>query len=107
MVEVPGKWNKTGDPSHDPISIPEPRSLRDYCTVPCIHECSLLKQARHAKQAHNIFSGMDIIKQSLMRAPTGQRGLDSAHYSGAIGEAVARMHCLASLSHDELGEGVL
>ena len=107
IVEVPGKWNRAGEPSLDPISIPEPRSLRDYCTTPCRHEYSLLKQARHAKQAHAILWGMDTLKQALMRASSGQCWMDSAHSSGAIVEAVAKMDCPASLSHDELIEGVL
>jgi hypothetical protein len=35
IVEVPGKWNKTGDPTPDSIVLPEPRPLTNFVTAPC------------------------------------------------------------------------
>ena len=42
-----------------------------------------------------------------MRATAGQCGTDTAHCSSATVQAVARMDCPASLSHDQLSEGSL
>jgi hypothetical protein len=49
MVEVPGRWKRTGDYTPDPIITPEPQFLLDYSTPSYKQECSLFKQARHAK----------------------------------------------------------
>ncbi len=107
MVGVSGRWNKTCDPASDLIVLPESRTLQDYSNVPCRHECNMLKQAKHAMQAHELSSAIYPIKQSRMRANAGQFGLNSAHCSLAIVEVVARIECPASLSHGELSEGVL
>ncbi len=66
-------------PPPDLISIPEPQTMLDYSIALCKHECNLLKQARHAKQARELFLSMDPIRQTLMRASSGQCGMDSAH----------------------------
>ncbi len=42
-----------------------------------------------------------------MRAFAGECGRDSAHYSMSVMEAVARMDCPVSLSHDEISEDAL
>jgi hypothetical protein len=107
VAEVPGRWVKTGERAPDPITLPEPRSLSDYVMATCKQECSILKQARHVRQAHHVFSNLDPVRKALMRAAAGQCGRDSAHCSLATVEAVARMDCPASLSHSELSEGVL
>ncbi len=70
MVEVPGLWSKDGDIPPDTISMPNPRPLYDYPVAPCKHEGSLIKQARHIRQAWDVFSSMDAMKQALMRAST-------------------------------------
>jgi hypothetical protein len=107
VVEIPGKWSRQCDPPPEPIVIPEPRSLADYALAPCKLEVIILKQIRHAKQAYNVFSSINEVKQSLMRAAAGQCGVDTTHCSMATVHAVARMDCPASLSHDELSEGTL
>ena len=62
VVEIPGCWNREGDPPPEPIAIPEPRSLADYAEAPCKLEVSILKQTRHAKLAYRVFSAMDTVK---------------------------------------------
>ncbi len=73
-------WKATPPPP-ELIVIPEPRSLEDYSSAPCKMEVSILTEIRHAKQAYKVFSAMDTVKQSLMRASTGQCGMDTAHCS--------------------------
>jgi hypothetical protein len=79
VVEIPWRWSREGDPAPELIVIPEPRSLDDYASAPCKLEVSILKQIRHAKQAYNVFSSLDSVKQSLMRASAGQCGINTAH----------------------------
>jgi len=80
FVEVPGDYNPEKPyPIPEPITLFEPRTLSDYITAPCKHECNIFKQIRHAKQAHRVLSTLNPIKQTLLRATAGQCGLDSAH----------------------------
>jgi len=62
VVEVPGIWYKEGDSPPDTISPPDPRPLSDYPLAPCKHEGSLIKQARHIRQAYEVVSSMDAVK---------------------------------------------
>ena len=107
MVEVPGHWSKDGENPPDTISLPDPRPLSDYPLTPCKHEGSLIKQARHIRQAYEVFSSMDAVKQALMRASAGQCGTDSSHCSKDTVKEVSRMDCQGSMAHAEMSEGVL
>jgi len=62
VVEVPGLWSREEDIPPDLISLPEPKPLSDYPLTPCKHECSLIKQARHVRQALEVFETMDPLK---------------------------------------------
>jgi hypothetical protein len=79
LVEVPGSYNQEKpDPTPEPITLHEARlMLIDNITAPCKHECNVMKQIRHAKKALKIFSTLNPIKQTLLRATTRQCGLDS------------------------------
>ena len=35
VVEVPGKWNRSGDGEPDLLVLPEPRTILDFITAPC------------------------------------------------------------------------
>jgi hypothetical protein len=107
VVEVPGLWSREGDNPPDPISLPDPRPLSDYPLAPCNHECNLIKQARHVRQALVVFESMDLVKQALMRVSACQCGMDTAHCSTTTVKDVARMDCLGSMTHAEIREGVL
>ena len=49
-VEVPGRFDpEKQDPVPEPITLPKPRLVSDFITAPCRHECSIIKQVRHAK----------------------------------------------------------
>ena len=107
MVEVPELWSREGDSTPDPISLPEPRPLSDYSLAPCKHEGNLIKQARHVRQALEVFQSMDPMKRALMRASAGQCGMDTAHCSTTTAKDVARMDCPGSMAHAEMSEGDL
>ena len=107
VVETPGAWNKEADAPPEPIVLLEPRSLADFVTAPCKHECSLLRQSRMAKQAHNVFNRLGPVKQALMRASAGECGRDSAHCAKATVEAVARMDRPGPLAHEDSSESTL
>jgi hypothetical protein len=51
-VEVPRAYDpEKPDYVLEPVTLPEPRMLNNYTTAPCKHECGIIKQLRHAKQA--------------------------------------------------------
>jgi hypothetical protein len=55
LVETPGSYDpERPEPIPEPVTLPEPRTLGDLVSAPCKHECSILKQIRHAKQAHRL-----------------------------------------------------
>jgi len=107
VVEVPGKWNRTGDGEPDLIVLPESRTISDLITVPCKREDSLMKQTRHVKQVSNLLISMDSIRRTLLRANAGQCGRDSAHCSLPTVRAVALMEYPAALTHAETSEASL
>ena len=63
-VEVPGAYDpKKPDSDPVPLTLLEPRFLSDYTSAPCKHECGIIKQIEHAKQAHRLLSALNPIKQ--------------------------------------------
>ncbi len=69
LVEVPGAYDpEISDSAIENVTLPESRHLNDYPTAPCKHECGIIKQIRHAKQAHRLVSTLNPIKQSRIRA---------------------------------------
>jgi hypothetical protein len=78
-VEVPGRFDpEKQDLALEPIILPEPRLVSDFVTAPCSHECSIIKQVRHAKKAHRVLSAPNPVKHALLRAIAGHCGMDSA-----------------------------
>ena len=74
------------------MTLLEPRQMSDYITVPCKHECNVMKQIRNAKHALIVFFALNPIKQTLLRATTGQCGLDSAYCHYATVKDVAKLN---------------
>jgi hypothetical protein len=92
IVEVPGRFDQDKpDPAPEPITLPEPRLVSDFVTATCRHECSILKQVRHAKKAHRVLSALNPVKQALLRATAGQCGMDTARCSMVTVREVASM----------------
>ena len=67
----------------------------------------MIKEARHVRQALEIFEAMNPLKQTLMRASSGKSRTDFAQCSTIIVRDVARMDCPGSMAHAEINERVL
>jgi hypothetical protein len=53
--EIPGRLSPLEAPTRlDVIVLPDLRTPADYATAPCKHECTILKQSRHVRQAHAV-----------------------------------------------------
>jgi hypothetical protein len=62
-VEVRGRFDpEMRDSAPEPMALPEPRLLSEYITALCTHECSIIKQVRHAKKAHKNISTLNPMK---------------------------------------------
>ena len=91
-MEAPGSfYPERLDPIPEPVTLPEPKTLGDLVSAPCKHECSILKQICHAKQAHGLLSTLNSTKQALLKATAGQCSLDSAHSHSARVQEVANL----------------
>jgi hypothetical protein len=93
-VEVPGRFDpEKQDLFPMPITLREPRLVNDFVAAPCIHECNIIKQVRHAKKAHKVLSTLTPVKQALLRATAGQCGMDSAACTmGTVKEVAGMEH---------------
>ena len=101
VVEIPGSADASSITLSDPIVLQQPRSLADFVSAPCKHECSLLRQSRMAKHNANVILRLGPVKQALLRATTGQYGRDSALCSRNTVEEVAKMDRPMSLAHHD------
>jgi hypothetical protein len=81
----------------DSFTLLEPRILSDYTTAPCKHECGIINQIGHAKQAHKLLSALNPINQTLLRATTWQWGMDSSHCHSSIIKDVAKLDRLGGM----------
>ena len=70
LVEVIGRSGAL-DPAPEALTLPEPRPIGDYITIPYKHKCNIIKQVRHAKQACMVLKAHNPVKQALMRAIAG------------------------------------
>jgi hypothetical protein len=101
-VEVPGRYDpEKQDSVQKPITLPKPRLVSDFITAPCSHECSIIKQVRHAKKAHIVLSTLNPVKQALLRATSVQCGMDSATCSMDTVKEVASMDHPGKANHGE------
>ena len=66
-VEIPGRYAPLKAPTRpDPIILPDLRTPQDYATAPCKHECAVLKQSRHVRQAHEVLREGTMMQRALM-----------------------------------------
>ena len=66
-VEIPGKYNPLEAPSRpELIVLPDLRTICDYATAPCKHECAVLKKTRHARPAHEVWRDGIVMQRALM-----------------------------------------
>ena len=58
-MEIPGRFDpEKQDSVPGPITLLEPQLVGDFLSVPCIHECSIIKQVGHANKAHMVLSAL-------------------------------------------------
>ena len=89
------------------IALPDLRTICDYATAPCKHECAVLKQSRHVRQAHKVWRDGTVMQRALMLSRAGQCGIDTARTFDSDVEAVASMDRPANYSHMDLGESIM
>ena len=108
IVEIPGRYSSLEQPSRpNPIVMPDLRSPVDYVNAPCKHECAILKQSRHVRQAHEVWTDGSTIQRALMLSRAGQRGMDTAKVGLNEVQAVATMDNPVNYEHVDLGEAFL
>jgi hypothetical protein len=91
MVEVPGKDDDAASIHPEPLRPPDPRDLSDLARPPCKHECAIIKQRRHIRQAHKLLQEIGPVRGALMKAPAGQCGMDGGACSSHTVKAVAAL----------------
>ncbi len=65
--EIPGRFSPQEIPTRpDPIVLPDLRTPADYAAAPCKHECAIIKQSRHVRQAHEVWRKGTIMQRALM-----------------------------------------
>ena len=70
--EVPGRFSPLEIPTRpDPIVLPDLRTPADYATAPCKHECAIIKQSHHVRQAHEVWRRGTIMQRALMLSRAG------------------------------------
>ena len=53
--EIPARFSPLEAPTRpNVIVLHDLRTPADYATAPCKHECAILKQSRHVRQAHAV-----------------------------------------------------
>jgi hypothetical protein len=72
-VEISGRYSPLEAPTRpDPIVLPDLRTPEDYASAPCKHECAVLKQSRHLRQAHEVWKEGSMVQRALMLSRAGQ-----------------------------------
>jgi hypothetical protein len=91
-VAIPGHYDPLVAPSRlELIVLLDPRTPADYATATCKHECAILKQSRHVRQAHKVRESGIMMQRALMLCRAGQCVMDTAKVSTSEVEVVATM----------------
>ena len=107
-VEISGRYYPLEQPSIlEPIVLPDLRSTADYEKTPCKHECAILKQSKHARQAHEVCMNGSTVQTALLLSRAGQCGMDTTMIGLQEVQAVATMDRPANYEHVDLGEASL
>jgi hypothetical protein len=108
IVEVPGRFNNQETHTKpEPIVLPDLRMPVDYVTAACKHECAIMKQARHVRQAYQVWTDNLTTQRALMLSRAGQCGIDTTKRSLTEVEVVAKMDRPAKLDHQDISESTL
>ena len=100
LVEVPGKFvNLDTHTKPEPIVLPNLGMPTDYVSATCMHECAIMKQSRHVRQAYQVWTNNTVTQRALMLSRSGQCGLDTAKAFLAEVEAVTTMDRSEKYAH--------
>ena len=92
----------------DPIVLPDLRTPMDYATTACKHECAILKQSRHIRQAHEVWRKGTVMQRALMLSRAGQCGIATTAKLGLPEvQAIATMDRAANYEHVDVCESSL
>jgi hypothetical protein len=67
LMEIPGRFSPletTKKP--EPMVLPELRVHADYATATYMHECAIMNQSRHVRQAHAVWTEGTMMQRALM-----------------------------------------
>ena len=108
IVEIPGRFiTLETSAKPDPVKLPELRMSADYATTACKHECAVLKQTRHVRQAHAMCTESSMAQRALMLSRAGQCGLDHTNVSLDVVETMATMDRPERYAHLDISESML
>jgi hypothetical protein len=106
--EIPGRYTPLKTPTRpDVIVLPDLRSPADYATASCKHECAILKQSRHVRQAHMVWREGSTVKRAYMFSKAGQCSLGTTKAGIPEVIAVATMDSPTGYGHTDLCESTL
>jgi hypothetical protein len=109
-VELPGRYSPLEAlTALELIVLPDLRIYIqvDYVIVPCKHECVILKQSQHVRQAREVWKEGTIIQRALMLSRAEQFNIDTAKTSITDVVDVGTMDRLYGCSYMDLSESPL
>ena len=78
VVEILGRYApREATTRPERMVLPDLRVPGYYATATCKHECVVLKQSRHIRQAHAVWTEWSAKQRALMLSISGQCGLDT------------------------------
>jgi hypothetical protein len=108
LVEISGRFAPLeAAEKPEPMVLPELRVPGEYATATCKHECAIMKQSRHVRQAHAVWAEDTTIQRSLMLSRAGQCGITTTKATLAEVHVVATMDKPEKFSHIDLSESLL
>ncbi len=87
--------------------LPDLIAPADFATAACKHECAILKQSRHIRQAYAVWTARTVTQKALMLSRSGQCGLDTAKAALPEIKAMATMDRPEKFTHLDLSEALL
>jgi hypothetical protein len=108
LVEIPGRYIPADEAAKpERVVLPEPRLPADYVVATCKHECAILKQSRHIKQANAVWKDGTVTQRALMLSRSGQCGVDTSKAALPVIQAVATMDRPEIYSHLDISDSIL
>ena len=87
--------------------MPELTVSVDYAFATCKHECAILKQSRHIRQAYALWSEGSVNQRALMLSRSGQCGVEIAKASLPVTQVVATMEGPEKYAHLDINDSTL